>query len=180
MQRSSSLLRAGTFSIVGALGIEMKKKLKWIFGVLVAVFALLQFTNPARTNPPLPPGGDISATNPPPPQIAALLRAACYDCHSDETRWPWYSHVAPVSWLVVSDVNDGRERLNFSDWPRALPERAAKRLERMSEELDYKEMPPAKYTALHPAARLTDAQRQELIQWADREAERLKAAATSK
>jgi hypothetical protein len=158
----------------------MKKKSKWILVALVAVFALLQFTNPARTNPPLPPGGDISATNPPPPQIAALLRAACYDCHSDETKWPWYSRVAPVSWLVVGDVNDGRERLNFSDWPHALPERAAKRLERMSEELDYKEMPPAKYTALHPAARLTDAQRQELIQWADREAERLKAAATSK
>ncbi len=151
----------------------MKKKLKWIFGALAAVFALLQFTNPARTNPPAPPGGDISATNPPPPQIAALLRASCYDCHSDETRWPWYSHVAPVSWLVVGDVNGGRERLNFSDWPHALPERAAKRLERVSEELDYKEMPPKKYTLIHAGARLTDSQRQELIHWADQEAERL-------
>ncbi len=157
--------------------IEMKRKLKWIFGALVAVFALLQFTNPARTNPPIAPGGDISATNPPPPQIAALLHAACYDCHSDETKWPWYSHVAPASWLVVSDVNDGRERLNFSDWPHALPARAAKRLERMSEELDYKEMPPAKYTLIHADARLTDDQRQELIHWADQESEKLKAAA---
>ena len=157
----------------------MKKKLKWIFGALVVVFALLQFTNPARTNPPVALGGDLSATNPPPPQIASLLRAACYDCHSDETRWPWYSRVAPVSWLVVSDVNDGRERLNFSNWPRALPERAAKRLERMSEELDYKEMPPAKYTALHPAARLTASQREQLIHWADAEAGRLKAAVTN-
>jgi hypothetical protein len=157
----------------------MKKKLKWIFGAFAAVFVLLQFTNPARTNPPLPPGGDISATNPPPPQIAALLRAACYDCHSDETRWPWYSHIAPVSWLVVGDVNAGRERLNFSDWPHALPERAARRLEGMSEELGYKEMPPAKYTALHPAARLTDVQRQGLIQWADAEAGRLKPAITN-
>jgi hypothetical protein len=159
--------------------IEMKKKLKWIFGALVAVFALLQLTNPARTNPPLPPGGDISATNPPPPQIAAQLRASCYDCHSDETKWPWYSHVAPASWLVVSDVNEGRRHLNFSDWPKDS-ERAAKKLERMSEELDYKEMPPAKYTIIHADARLTDDQRKELIHWADQEAEKLKAAGVGK
>jgi hypothetical protein len=158
----------------------MKKKLKWIFGALVAVFAGLQFTNPARTNPPAPPGGDIAATNPPPPQIAALLRAACYDCHSDETIWPWYSRIAPVSWLIASDVNDGRERLNFSEWPHALPERATKRLERVSEELDYKNMPPRKFTLMHPAARLAEAQRQELIKWADDTAAKLKASDSGK
>jgi hypothetical protein len=156
----------------------MKKKLKWIFVALVAVFALMQFINPARTNPPLPPGGDISATNPP-PQIAALLHAACYDCHSYETKWPWYSHVAPVSWLLVSDVNGGRERLNFSDWPKDS-ERAAKKMDRMSEELDYKEMPPAKYTLLHPEARLTPDQRKQLMQWLDATAEQLKAASPAK
>ena len=159
--------------VLARLGNGMKKKLKWIFGALVAVFVLLQFTNPARINPPAPPGGDISAANPPPPQIAELLRAACYDCHSDETRWPWYSHFAPVSWLVVRDVNDGREWLNFSDWPRAVPETAAKRLDRISEELDYREMPPKKYTFIHAAARLTDDQRKSLIQWADQESEKL-------
>jgi hypothetical protein len=153
----------------------MKKKLKWIFAALVAVFALLQLTNPPRTNPPVTPGHDLMATNAPPPQIAALLHSACYDCHSCETKWPWYSRIAPVSWLVVSDVNDGRERLNFSDWPRALPERAAKRLERISEEVGYKDMPPAKYTLLHPEARLTAGQREQLIQWADQEAARFKA-----
>ena len=156
----------------------MKRKLKWlkwIFAALVVVFVLLQFTSPPRTNPPVAPGHDLMATNPPPPEIAALLHAACYDCHSDETRWPWYSHIAPVSWLVADDVTRGRERLNFSDWPRALPERAAKRLERISEEVDDKEMPPAKYTLLHPEARLTAGQREQLIHWADQEAARLKA-----
>jgi hypothetical protein len=165
---------------LASLIIEMKKKLKWIFGALIAVFALLQFTNPARTNPPLPPGGDISATNPPPPQIAAQLRASCYDCHSDETKWPWYSHIAPASWLVVSDVNDGREHLNFSEWPRDHPDWAARRLENVSEELGYKEMPPAKYTLMHPAARLNDAQRKELENWADATAAKLKASSASK
>ena len=153
----------------------MKRKLTWIFAALVAVFALSQFANPPRANPPVAPGRDLLATNAPPPPIAALLRAACYDCHSYETKWPWYSHIAPVSWLVASDVNDGRERLNFSDWPRELPKRAAKRLERISEELDYKNMPPAKYTLLHPQARLTASQREQLIRWADQEAARLKA-----
>jgi hypothetical protein len=156
----------------------MKRKLKWlkwISAALVAVFALLQFTSPPPTNPPVASGHDLMATNPPPPQIAALLRTACYNCHSYETKWPWYSHIAPVSWLVAGDVTRGRERLNFSDWPRALPERAAKRLERISEEVDYKDMPPAKYTLLHPEARLTAAQREQLMHWADQEAARLKA-----
>jgi len=154
----------------------MKKKMKWIFAAVVAIFALLQFTNPSRTNPPVAPGRDLMATNALPSQIAALLHAACYDCHSYETKWPWYSHVAPVSWLVAGDVKDGRERLNFSDWPRDLPERAAKRLERISEEVDYKDMPPAKYTLLHPEARLTADQRRQLIHWADQEAAQLKPA----
>ena len=69
--------------------------------------------------------------------------------------------------------------MNFSDWPRALPERAAKRLERISEEVDDKDMPPAKYTLLHPEARLTASQREQLIHWADQEAARLKPATTN-
>ena len=158
----------------------MKKKLKWIFAAGVVVFALLQLMNPTRTNPPVTPGHDLMATKAPPPQIAALLHAACYDCHSYETKWPWYSRIAPVSWLVVGDVKDGRERMNFSDWPRELPERAAKRLGRISEEVGYKDMPPSKYTLMHPEARLTADQRQQLIHWADQEAARLKPAATNK
>ena len=157
----------------------MKKKLKWIFAALVAGFELLQFTNPPRTNPTVAPGHDLMATNPPPPPIAVLLHSACYDCHSDETKWPWYSHIAPVSRLVANDVTRGRERLNFSDWPQALPERAAKRLERISEEVDDRDMPPAKYTLLHPEARLTAGQREQLMHWADQEAARLKPAATN-
>jgi hypothetical protein len=157
----------------------MKKKLKWVFSALVVVFALLQLANPAHTNPPILPGHDVSATNAPPPRIAALLHAACYDCHSYETKWPWYSLVAPMSWLIASDVKGGREHVNFSDWPNDHPDWAARRWERVSEELDYKEMPPAKYTLMHPEARLTDDQRKELIQWADAEAERLKASVTN-
>ena len=156
-----------------ALLMGMKKKLKWIFAALVVGFGLLQFTNPARTNPPVV--NDLPATNAPPP-IAALLHAACYDCHSYESKWPWYGRIAPASWLVVSDVNDGRQRLNFSDWPQDA-DRAAKKFDRINEVLDYRAMPPKKYTLLHPEARLSEAQHQALLDWSAAEAERLRATA---
>ncbi|HXR47035.1 MAG TPA: heme-binding domain-containing protein [Candidatus Limnocylindrales bacterium] len=155
----------------------MKKKLIWILGLLAVIFVLLQFTNPARTNPPVV--HDFLAAENPPPPLAAMFRGACYDCHSCETRWPWYSHIAPVSWLIANDVSGGRRHLNLSDWPVDDPERAAKRLENASEELGYHEMPPAKYQAIHPASRLTADQRQQLIQWLDQEAKRLKSVAAS-
>jgi hypothetical protein len=178
--RVSNLIQTGTFPIPCASDNCMKKWWKWMLGALVVVFGLLQLTNPARTNPPVEPGHDLSATNAPPPQIAARLQAACYDCHSDETKWPWYSRVAPVSWLVADDVKRGRERLNFSDWPHDHPDWAARRWEDISEQLDYREMPPAKYTLMHPQARLTDGQRQGLIQWADQEAAKLKSSNAAK
>jgi hypothetical protein len=80
-----------------------------------------------------------------------------------------------MSWLVVKDVNDGRDAMNFSDWPKDNPMRAAKRLENMSEEISLGEMPPKKYTAIHTDARLTESQRKELTDWLDAEAARLKA-----
>ncbi|HEX3889855.1 MAG TPA: heme-binding domain-containing protein [Verrucomicrobiae bacterium] len=150
----------------------MKKKLKWIFGALVVAFALLQFTSPSRTNPPVK-NDFIVAVNPP-PQMAAMLRAACYDCHSGETKWPWYSRVAPMSWQIAKDVNDGRENLNLSDWPANDPKRAAKKLEDMSEQISYGEMPLKKYTLIHADARLTESQRKELTDWLDAEAATLK------
>jgi hypothetical protein len=153
--------------------IGMKKKLKWILVALVAAFALAQLVNPARTNPPVVL--DMLATNAPPPHVAALLHAACYDCHSHETIWPWYAHVAPPSWLVISDVNEGRRHLDLSDWPAGDPDRAAKKLDRMSELIGYGQMPPKKYTLIHVDARLTDADRNELTGWLDAAAERLRA-----
>ena len=142
----------------------MKKKLKLIFVVFVVVFLLLQLANPAHTNPPVV--SDLMTAHPPPPPVAALLHAACYDCHSHETKWPWYSRIAPVSWLVASDVNEGREHLNLSDWPQDAG-RAAKKMERMSEAVEDKDMPPGKYTAIHPEARFTADQRKQLTQWLD-------------
>jgi hypothetical protein len=153
----------------------MKRKWKWGFVVLAAGFVLLQLTNPPRTNPPVV--SDLMAANAPPPPIAALLHAACYDCHSSGTRWPWYARVAPMSWLIADDVKEGRKHLNLSDWPKDNPRRAAKRLESMNDEISFGEMPPKKYALLHTGARLTENQREELEDWLNAETSRLKAKA---
>ena len=139
----------------------------------LGVFAVLQFFNPARTNPPVK--NDFIAAAKPPASVAATIRAACYDCHSHETRWPWYSRVAPVSWLVVSDTTEGREHLNLSEWP-AETAGAAKKLDRINEVLDYREMPPKKYTLIHADARLTETQRKEIMDWTGAAADKLRAA----
>jgi hypothetical protein len=154
----------------------MKKILKWVAIILVAGFALLQFTNPPRTNPPVV--RDLAATNPPPAEITALLHAACYDCHSYETKWPLYSRIAPASWLVVGDVNEGRENFNFSDWPQD-PSWIAKRLQHIHNIIDSRDMPPPKYTMLHPEARFTEAQRKAILDWTDATSKKLLAASTN-
>jgi hypothetical protein len=150
---------------------------RWVLGGVALIALLLQLTNPPRTNPPLIPGHDLLATNAPPAEIAALLRAACYDCHSQETKWPWYSHVAPMSWLLAGHVNDGRKRLNFSEWPQGDPQRAAKKWNRISEEVGSGDMPLPSYTWAHPPARLNAEQRGRLSKWAEQEARRLQAEA---
>ena len=149
----------------------MKKKLAWIVAGALAVFAALQLFNPPHDNPPVKT--DFIAAASPPPDVAAAIRAACYDCHSHETVWPLYSHIAPVSWLVASDVNEGRKHLDLSEWP-AEPARAAKQLDRMNEMVDYREMPPKKYTLMHAAARLTEAQRKAILDWTEAAADKLR------
>jgi hypothetical protein len=153
----------------------VKKRLKWIAGIALAVFALLQLTNIARTNPTVISGHDLFSTNAPPPQIAAMLRGACYDCHSYETHWPWYGHVAPVSWWLDGHVRDARDRLNFSEWPHDDPQRQAKKWNRVSDSVRDGDMPLPSYMRIHKIARLTDEQRKELADWAEQEAKRLKA-----
>jgi hypothetical protein len=92
------------------------------------------------------------------PQTRGLAKRACFDCHSNESRWPLYAYVAPVSWLIYNDVMEGRSRLNFSEWDR--PQRAAGEIVSAIQE---GEMPPAIYTPMHPEARLTAAEKQQLI-----------------
>jgi hypothetical protein len=114
-----------------------------------------------RANPPLT--GALTA----PDQVKRILGKACYDCHSNQTRWPWYSRVAPTSWLVAHDVALGRREINFSEWNRYLPATRRRKLRWMGRALREEAMPPLLYRLMHPDARLTDSDRAVLEQWAE-------------
>jgi Haem-binding domain len=157
---------------------DMKRILKWAILALIVAFCALQLAQPARTNPPVK--ADFLKTTGAPPDVAAMFRAACYDCHSNETRWPWYSYVAPMSWQIAQDVNHGRRHVNLSEWPADQPNLARKKIGDMSDEIDDGDMPMKKYTLIHKDARLTSQQRERLTQWLDAQASALKSKAGSK
>jgi len=126
-----------------------------------AVFAAVIQVIPARrTNPPV--RSDLHA----PDEVKEILRRACYDCHSHETRWPWYSRVAPMTWWVVSHVNEARGDLNFSEWPRFDHELAGMALRDIDKQVTEEKMPLPSYTIMHAGARLSEVERQTLIRWA--------------
>jgi cytochrome c551/c552 len=148
--------------------VEVKSVLIWLkrFLAAVAVFmAIAQIYRPARTNPPIEEKQEIGATLAVGPVIASILDRSCNDCHSNRTVWPWYSNVAPVSWLVVSDVNRGRRRVNFSEWESYTADKRSKLLEAICKEVTEGDMPPATYTPMHSSASLTKADAREICRW---------------
>ncbi len=109
-----------------------------------------------QTNPPV-----VAEPTWDSPQTQALAKRACYDCHSNETAWPLYSRVAPISWLVMLDTVRGRRHLNFSEWDAA---RSGRRVREIGEVISEGSMPPQLYLLTHPAAQLTEAEKQQLIE----------------
>lgn len=128
--------------------------------VLAAALVLAQLVPVDRTNPT--GGGEVPA----PPEIRTILRRACYDCHSNETVWPWYGHVAPFSWLMQRDVREGRREVNFSTFTQSTVKRRQRKWMEIPEQVEKGEMPPWFYAAVHPEARLSDADRAALVKWA--------------
>lgn len=149
--------------------------MKWIKRIGLALIVLLvvaQFIRPAHTNPPVDPAKELQA----PQSVAAILQRSCNDCHSNRTVWPWYANVAPVSWLLADDVKDGRREVNFSEWATFKPTRTARKLKEICEQVEKHEMPMKIYVPLHPDAKLSDADRKTLCDWAKGERERVIAA----
>ena len=141
------------------------KILKWIIVVLAILFACIQLIRPAKTNPAIDESRTISARLNVPPDVTNILERSCQDCHSNKTVWPWYSQLAPVSWLLVSDVNEGRSHLNLSDWASYDATRAPRKLDQMCEQVDHSEMPLWFYVPLHPKSRLSDDDKKILCDW---------------
>lgn len=139
--------------------LKLKRIAKWTGAILGVAFVVIQFVPVDRTNPP------VESEVPASPEVLAVLRRACYDCHSNETVWPWYSHVAPMSWLVAKDVREGREEMNFSTWGSMSAKRQAKKMHECWEEVEDEEMPLWFYLPLHPEARLSDADMTLIRDW---------------
>jgi hypothetical protein len=127
--------------------------------IVVGLFLAMQFIPLDRSNPPVREVVDAPA------EVVAVLERACYDCHSHETVWPWYAWVAPVSFLVVHDVEDARKHLNFSDWGSYTPEKQRKKIDEILEAIEEKEMPLFYYLPLHPEAELSTEDRLAIEEW---------------
>lgn len=154
----------------------MQKKRILFLAEGLFILAAIQWFGPDRTNPPVIKTNTVQSHLRIPPRVADILDRACMDCHSNETRWPWYSRVAPVSWWVVGNVNIGRRTLNLSEWTQYKPPYAIATLGAMNNAVREEAMPLDCYQQLHPQARLTKDERKIFCDWAQGERSRLEQA----
>jgi mono/diheme cytochrome c family protein len=134
---------------------NLKRLVLILIGGVIVLFFLIQLIpfGHNRTNPPV-----VSEPNWSSPQARALVKEHCFQCHSNETNWTWYSNIAPGSWLIAYDVTKGRHEFNFSDW-----NNHPGKLDKMVETIQEGEMPPIQYWIVHPSSRMNEQQKQELI-----------------
>ena len=146
--------------------------------LLLVALAILAIGSAARSLPSAStvdanPSLALNVRTPVPARVVSLLRRACFDCHSDETRWPWYAHLPVASHLIERDVQDGRAQLNWSHWAEYNPFDRAGILDKACELASMKDMPPWRYRILHPEAQLTATEIADLCAWTRLEASRL-------
>jgi len=140
---------------------------------IVILLVLIQFIPNGLPEVSLDNKNDLLANNEFPIEIENQIRASCYDCHSNETTYPWYSYVAPVSFLVARDTKEGREELNFSEWESLSKRKKAKLLTDIIEEIEEGDMPFPPYLITHKDAWMSDSAKQSMMDWADSYAESL-------
>jgi len=128
---------------------------------LAGAFLAMQLVTVPHTNPPIV--SDLVAGA----NVTAILRRSCYDCHSNETRWRMYAYIAPISWLVASDVGHARTQLNFSKWGQYPKEKRQTKAREVLDEIASGDMPPKSYSLVHPGLRPTTGEMELLKRWAD-------------
>ncbi len=136
----------------------MSKRRMALYVILAALVAI-QFVPVDRSNPSATEDMQVA------PNVSEVLRQSCYDCHSNETSWPWYSYVAPVSWMLAHHVHEGREKLNFSTWNTISEEKRLGLMHEVWEEISEGEMPLRGYLVLHPEAKLSSVEMEVLGKW---------------
>lgn len=145
----------------------MKKIFKRILIILLAVFVIIQFFRPKRNISEGISPGDITTKYPVPDSIQAILKVACNDCHSNNTRYPWYAEIQPVAWWLDSHIKDGKRGLNFSEFTTYRIKKQFHRLDDINELVKKNEMPISSYTLIHTDAKLTDRQKRALSGWTE-------------
>ncbi len=148
---------------------KIKKILKIIAIVLIVGFVVIQFIRPDRTNPPIVQAETIEATTQVPENVHAILKRSCSDCHSNETTYPWYSNIAPFSWLLADHINEGRRELNYSVWNTYTAKKKRHKMDEICEQIQSGEMPHNQYLWLHTDAKLSEDDKKILCAWAETE-----------
>lgn len=145
--------------------------MKKILIIVLVGFIILQFFPIDKTNPPVNTGMDFLRIKNTTPEIAKMINTSCYDCHSNETRYPWYASISPSSWFVKNHIDEGRKHLNFSIFATYEPARQIHKMEECVEMIEKKEMPLESYYIGHQDAKLTDEQRKQLVAFFKRQIE---------
>jgi hypothetical protein len=146
-----------------------RDRVKWTAAGIVAVLILIQIIQPSRTNPAVVPSRTLEAHVPVPPDVLAVMKRSCYDCHSNATVWPWYSRVAPVSWYVARDVNVGRSHINLQNWEAHINEQEAKEhLGLVCKLIREGKMPPADYRLLHKGTDVSPEETNSICAWSQK------------
>lgn len=143
----------------------MKAKLKWFFVAFFIIFIGLQFTSPERTNPTIDEKQTLQFSTDVPPEISNIFARSCNDCHSNQTDWRWYTHIAPISWLTVEHVNGGRAELNFSEWGSYGERMRETRLSAVCALVEKGVMPLDSYVWAHPEAKISAAEAKIICDW---------------
>ncbi len=146
----------------------MKKKFtkRNILIGFIALLLLIQLFRIDKSTSPVDPQKDFVSINPPnDDEVKSLLKIACYDCHSNQPSYPWYTNIAPLSWWIKHHIDEGQHELNFSEWGSYSEKRKNHKLEECIEMIEEGEMPMASYTWMHKEAKLTDAQKLKLVEF---------------
>lgn len=145
----------------------MKKRftIKNIAIALIFILLMIQSIRIDKTTEPVNPATDFISVTSANTEVAGLLKIACYDCHSNQPTYPWYTNIAPVSWWIKHHINEGSHHLNFSLWETYSAKRKNHKLEECIEMVEEGEMPMTSYTLMHGEAKLTDAQRLQLVEF---------------
>lgn len=151
----------------------MKKALKILAVVIVVGLIVIQFFRPDFTNPPVDPAARLEAAVAVPENVKAILDRSCADCHTNETKYPWYSQIQPGAWFLKDHIDEGRRELNLSVWKTYEPRRQRRKLSEICEQVEARQMPLPSYLWIHRGSQMSDADIKTLCDWTTAESQKI-------